>query len=172
MKRISSKSIVLLAMAVVILLGATGGTIAWITMNTAPVKNTFDPGKVTCSVADTMSSDGLQKTSITIKNTGNTDAYIRVAVIGNWCDAQGNIVAPWNGGISNTSAWTSIGPYYYCNSIIAPGGYTLELLDSPIDGKYVPEGCPEGTHLVIDVLAQAIQSEPDDARTYAGWPVF
>lgn len=38
------------------------------------------------------SYEGSTKTNVTITNTGNTDAYIRAALVGQWLDEQGNPV--------------------------------------------------------------------------------
>ncbi|MBR4479525.1 MAG: hypothetical protein IKO88_05920 [Bacteroidales bacterium] len=47
---------------------------------------------VTGDTAEVDSYYGSTKTNVTITNTGNTDAYIRAAIIGQWLDADGNPV--------------------------------------------------------------------------------
>lgn len=41
---------------------------------------------------DAVSYSGSTKSNVTITNTGNTDAYIRAAIIGQWLDSDGNPV--------------------------------------------------------------------------------
>ena len=47
---------------------------------------------VTGDTAEVDSYYGSTKTNVTITNTGNTDAYIRAAIIGQWLDTDGNPV--------------------------------------------------------------------------------
>lgn len=44
---------------------------------------------------------GSSKTDIEITNTGNTDAYIRAAIVGQWLDAEGNTVFGFTDEINN-----------------------------------------------------------------------
>ena len=84
------KTVLLLAMVVLILAGAVGGTLAYIVTSSGPVQNTFTPAHVTCAVEESDFVDGTStiKNNVTIRNTGNTSAYIRAAVVANWCDAS------------------------------------------------------------------------------------
>lgn len=160
------RGILLIAFIGVILIVSVGGTIAWIMTSTAPIENKFMPGEVTCDIVEEKS--GYTKSSIKVKNIGNTDAYMRVAIVGNWCDDAGNIVAQWTGSITPASKWEKNGYYYYCTEVVAPTELSPELLNESITGDTLPEGVPAGSHLVIDVLAQAVQSEPDTA-VIAAW---
>lgn len=47
---------------------------------------TLDPTLVDVSITDEVSEDHLVKSDVQIRNTGNKDAYIRVAIVGNWVD--------------------------------------------------------------------------------------
>lgn len=154
-----------------LLVCSANGALAWITTNTDETQNLFEPGSVTCEVVESGWTEGnTAKSSICVNNTGNTDAYIRVAIVGNWCDASGNIVAPWTDTVSAASGWTKSGGFYYYESAVSPNSSTGELLGSEISGSPVPTGLPEGSHLVVDVLAQAIQSEPASVVANAwGW---
>ena len=54
---------------------------------------TLDPTIVDVAITDTVSDDGLVKSDVEILNTGNKDAYMRVAIVGNWVDpASGEIL--------------------------------------------------------------------------------
>ena len=76
------KALIVAALAVVILTAAVGGTMAWLSTQTQDLTNTFEPAKVTCKVDENFTEGGTEKKDVRIQNTGTTDAYIRVAVIG------------------------------------------------------------------------------------------
>ena len=73
------KSGVLLIAAVLLLVMAVGGTIAYLATSTEPVVNTFTPGNTDITVDEEF--DGKVKTDVAIKNDGTVDAYIRVKVL-------------------------------------------------------------------------------------------
>ena len=142
---------------VLILVCTVGGTVAYLVTHTDPVVNTFTPGKVSCQVEEEFKDNDTVKTKAVIKNTGNVPAYIRVAVVVNTIDAQGNITGmadlsqdDW----LNTANWTegSDGFYYY-KGVVQPGEKTDNLLKTGInlDG------------IQVTILASAIQSMPDAA---------
>lgn len=77
--------------SLLLIIGITvGGTLAYIVADSGPVKNTFTPSEVTTTVDEDV-SNGV-KTSVRIKNTGDTTAYIRTAVVITWQDKNGNIL--------------------------------------------------------------------------------
>lgn len=105
------------------------------------------------------------KEHVQVKNTGTTDAYIRATYVVNWVDAQGRISASDPEGYSYSltenpdGAWTEKDGYFYYTSSIAPGASTAgSLLTCEVT---YPEN-PEYT-LSVEVLAEAIQSTPDNA---------
>ena len=85
------KTVLLLAMVVLILAGAVGGTLAYIVTSSGPVQNTFTPAHVTCAVEEDFSDNTIKK-DVKIRNTGNTSAYIRAAIVANWVDKDGKII--------------------------------------------------------------------------------
>lgn len=76
----TGRKIALLLSLVLLLGAATVGTMAYFTASDSSNSNGFTIGKVACSV--TSEDDG----TYTITNTGNVDAYIRVAVVANVVD--------------------------------------------------------------------------------------
>ena len=86
----SRRPLLLLVSLVLILALAVGGTVAWLNSSSGPVTNTMIPGKVPITINETF--DGATKSGVTVTNTGNIDAYIRVAIVANAVDAEGNIV--------------------------------------------------------------------------------
>ena len=148
------KTVLLLAMVVLILAGAVGGTLAYIVTSSGPVQNTFTPAHVTCKVVEEF--DKQTKKNVTIQNTGNTSAYIRAAVVGNWVK-DGKIVAPWVDNINYSQSGLVKGNdgYYYYQSEVTAGQVTSNLFDS-----YEPGSAPVAdAHLEMTIVCQAVQAE-------------
>ena len=162
------KALIVAALVVVVLTAAVGGTMAWLSTNTNDLVNTFEPAKVTCAVDEDF-TDKTTKKKVRIQNTGDTDAYIRVAVIGNWYK-EGKVVAGWTDTIDyNGTDWfkASDGYYYYKKSV-AGLGYTTNLFDSYTPTR--PNDVPADAHFEMNIICQAIQSTPVDAVQNA-WKV-
>ncbi len=162
--RLIVKALVLCA-SLILIVGTIGGTLAWLTTDTEPVINTFSPSHVSCEVEEAFDSDTGVKENVKIKNTSDIPAYIRVRLVGYSKDAEGNIVGgtglPENlVNMEIPANWLKIGEYYYYLSPVAPDASTANL----IDRCELPEG------QVLEILAEAIQSEPAEAVTSA-WAV-
>ena len=141
---------------VLILVCTVGGTVAYLVAHTDPVVNTFTPGKVSCQVEEEFKDNDTVKTKAVVKNTGNVPAYIRVAVVANTIDAQGNItgMADLSEGWLNETDWMKSGDFYYYKGVVQPGDVTANLLTAAgIDL----------TGIQVTILASAIQSMPDGA---------
>lgn len=77
------KRFVSLLVAMLLILGvAVGGTAAFIAMKTDSKVNAFAPSKVSCEVEEDF--NGIAKENVAVTNTGDTQAYIRVAVNVTW----------------------------------------------------------------------------------------
>ena len=160
------RQVLLLAALVVIAMGVVGGTVAYLVTKTDPVVNTFTPGVVSCKIDETF--DGTTKSNVYVTNTGNTNAYIRAAIIVTWKDAAGNIAAtvPAKGTYytleMNETDWVEHDGYYYYKGSVAPNAQTEKLIKTCTDlrsnGDYT---------LCVEILADAIQSSPDSAVTQA-----
>ena len=139
---------------VLILVCTVGGTVAYLVTHTDPVVNTFTPGEVSCQVEEKFEGNNV-KTEAVVKNTGNVPAYIRVAVVANTIDAQGNITGMETlpAGWLNTEDWTKSGDFYYYKGVVQPGDVTDNLLNADINLEGIQ----------VTILASAIQSMPDDA---------
>ena len=160
MKKMSKKYVMLFVLVLVILTGTIGGTYAYIIVKSDTVRNTFTVAD--CDVTVIEQVDDSAKKSIKLQNTGDVPEYMRVAIVGNYVDEDGNIIAPWNETIALASGWEKAGGFYYCKTPVAIGALTPELLQAPIKCESLPDGA---ANLVIDVLAQAVQAEPIDAVT-------
>lgn len=145
-RKLNNRALILLASLVLIVGMAAGGTVAWLITNTGAVQNTMVPASVPITINETVS--GTTKTSVTVKNTGNTDAYIRVAIVANAVDENGNVIAGDHPAYTvNPTNWTQIGNYYYYNGIVSSGGQTAKLFSDDVnfaDGE-------------VNILAESIQ---------------
>lgn len=155
MKNMKIKSMLLLALVAMLLLGSVGGTVAFLVTSTNSVENVFTPANLDTDIVEVV--EGNVKKSITVKNNGNVPVYVRVAIIGYYVDDKtGNIVAPWDGTPDyDKTYWTleSDGFYYY-KRILQPNESTANLLNNSITSD-----TKDGAHLVITVMHQSIQSE-------------
>lgn len=137
---------------------AVGTTFALLKASTAPVTNTFTAAKSGTDIVEKL--DGSQKTSIVVKNTGTAVSYVRVKLVMNWVDDNGNVSAePVNITPSITDNWFEQGGIYYYKMPVAAKGETTNLLKDPI----TQGTAPEGYHLEVTVLAESIQAAPSTA---------
>lgn len=143
---------------------AVGTTFALLKASTAPVENTFTAAKSGTDIVEEL--DGNQKKSIAVKNTGTAVSYVRVKLVMNWVDENGNVSAePVNIDVKyDTTKWLEQDGIYYYKMPVAADGKTENLLkaDSPITE---PADKPEGYHLEVTVLAESIQAAPSKAVT-------
>lgn len=138
---------------------AVGTTFALLKASTAPVENTFTAAKSGTDIVEKL--DGSQKTSIAVKNTGTAVSYVRVKLVMNWVDENGNVSAePVNITPSITADWFEQGGIYYYKMPVAAKGETTNLLAASI---VQPENAPAGYHLEVTVLAESIQAAPSTA---------
>lgn len=142
---------------------AVGTTLAYLKANTSPVTNTFTAAKSDITIDEDVT--GGQKKSIIVQNTGTATSYVRVKLVMNWVDGNGNVVSGNNlpkVTLKEGSDWFlgTDGIYYYTKPV-ALNCQTSNLLDgSPIKQ---PEDAPDGCHLEVTVLAESIQAAPSTA---------
>ena len=184
MKRYINKKSIIIASVMLLLLATVGTTLAYIFTETKPVENTFNPSKVSCAVVEnngtpvtgSVTNTGNIKENVQIKNTGDTDAYIRVAVVVNWMDeagtkvwatkpvegADGDYTITYN--LGNGWVKGSDGYWYYTKSVPPTEGNNLTdiLIKNATQNKEGPKGT-DGTqyYLSIEIVASAIQSTPE-----------
>lgn len=166
-----SKTAVLFIAILLLISAAIGSTVAYLITRTESVENTFTPGQVSCEVEE--SFDKKEKKDVQIKNTGNTDAYIRATYVVNWLDSQGNIVASVPDGYNCSltekpgGAWIKGSDgYFYYPTPVAPDASTEGSL---LTCKVTYPANPEYT-LSVEILATAVQSNPASA-VEAAWGV-
>ena len=148
------------------------------------VANSFSPAKVSCKTNETFVDN--EKTSITVTNTGNIDAYIRVRLVFYWKDSKGFAVARDMKPEINPNLHPELIRYdqenwikgdgltYYYKKPVAPGEATPNLLTQKIAWSSVKDETTAGVdyyyHPALDIVAEAIQSLPEKAAESA-WNV-
>lgn len=178
MKKYINKKSIIITSVMLLLLVTVGTTLAYIFTETTPVENTFKPSKVSCAVVEnggtpvtgSVTDTGNVKENVQIKNTGDTDAYIRVAVVVNWASADGSCVwaqKPADDDYTITynlsNGWFNGGDgFYYYSKAVSPGESTSVLIDEAKQLSSAPNGT-DGTqyYLSIEIVASAIQSTPE-----------
>ena len=142
---------------------------------TSPVTNKLDPVVVTCEVNETF--EGHTKSDVSVTNTGDVPAFIRVKVVINWTDSDGYetwFAGSGDYGVNTTLAsplnWTNAkgtsvinDGYWYYNGIVQPGENTDELIASITENFSSAVSADPKYHLKVTVLAEAIQAAPMSA---------
>lgn len=149
---------------------AIGGTVAYLLNHTDPVENTFTPSSVACEVTENF--NGTIKKNVNVTNTGDTEAYIRVKLVTYRVNDENQHI----GGKAEIPEFTpgtnwvrypednSDVYYYYYTLPVDPGKEPADdLIGDPgitLAGSY---NDADGGKQVIEVIAEAIQSEPAKA---------
>ena len=160
-----------LAALALVLCIAGGATLAFLMVTTPSLTNVFQYGHVTCAVQEEF--DGTTKSDVSIKNTGNTQSYIRVKLVFTWKDAEGNVSAQpvtdqdYKMDLNKVD-WFEKDGYYYAKAPVAPDHKTPDLIHSCTE---IVANAPEGDTLSLEILADAIQSTPTRAVEQA-WGVI
>lgn len=162
------RSGILLAAVIVLLAGAVGGTWAFLVAQSEPVQNNFTYAHVRCTIDEEF--DGTTKSDVQIQNTGDIPAYIRARIVVTWKDASGNVsavpVKDSDYTMDMGTGWTEgKDGYWYCKTAVNPNVSTPELITEC--KKTANANVPDGYDLSVEILADAIQSEPASAVTEA-----
>lgn len=152
---------------------------------------TIQANHVAVTVKDAVNTDTNTKSNIQIRNTGNIDEYMRVAVVGNWYDShsyyekgQDQIVCPWGGFDAttegtlegpgwgeSTDSWVDGGDGYFYFKYKVPAG---ELVSVPLFVSYKAGKCPmelygDSAHLQMDIMVQAFDANRKSDMAQYGW---
>lgn len=169
-----ARKIGLLTSLLVLATVAVGGTLAYLIDTTDAVVNTFEPTSVPIEVVEDF--DGETKKNVKIQNNGNIPAYIRATYVVNWADEEGNILGTppvENEDYTielNEGDWIECDGYYYHTKPVAANGETAVFIETcslatatEDSENTVPVTPPDGYYLRVDVLAQSVQSVPEEA---------
>ena len=166
-----NKAMALIVSILLMLTVTIGGSLAYLIATSDAVTNTFNPSHVTTAVEETF--DNNVKKDVKIKNTGDTTAYIRAAVVVTWqkyneetdkYDVYGQLPVlnsdyTMELGLGNGWVPGSDGFYYWPNTV-APGMTTGDL----IERAELTENAvvPEGYFFCIEILGSGIQADGVD----------
>ncbi|MBO5159041.1 MAG: hypothetical protein J6B94_05560 [Lachnospiraceae bacterium] len=159
--RRTRKSAALLVSLLLLLTVTVGSTIAFLVDSDGPLHNLFNPSDVTTKVEETL--EGNTKKDVKIQNTGDTDAWIRAAVVITWQDAEGNVYgqvpAKTDYDIIWGSGWKtgSDGFYYWPSPVAANTGVTGDLIESISLKGTAPA---DGYYLTVEIIGSGIQNKP------------
>lgn len=146
-----SKAFAVVLTVAVLLLGVVGGTLAYLTAQSDPAENVFNPSHVTCEVKQ--SDDGY-----TVENTGDIAAYIRAKVVVTWAESgetEEDVTTVYPGApqysVSGTDWEKGNDGFYYYTKEVQVDNFTTSL-------TVVNSGVPEGYEARVEIMADAIQS--------------
>ncbi len=168
------KSILIISISVALILIASTlyFTVSFYKTHYGPETLTLDKAIVTCEIEKIVNLNKVA--SIKIKNTSNTEAFLRITLAVTLEDDEGEACGRSTSypQINITSDWIK-DPYsytYYCKNPVLPGGTSPELISSVISLSDVQI---EDIHCVqiLEMAAEAIQSRPDYA-VEESWPVL
>ena len=164
----------LLALTILLVAAAIGGTVAFIIDRTAPMENTFGSATVDSEPVVTTGANG--ETLVAAKNTGDVPAYVRIAMSVSWMKTDEN------GKVTEVHAIEPIlndsyriefaaddadhwvfgrdGFIYYTKPLEAGATTCTAITFSAIEGAVPPA---EGFDLSLGVVTSAIQSDPVEA---------
>lgn len=167
----SRKALFALVSVLVLVFAAVGVTVAYLQTQTEPLENQFTPAKVSCKVEETFEDN--VKSNVTIQNTGDTDAFIRVAVVATWVqtDENSSVTSVYaQQPVAGTDYTLTLADdvnekwlkdsngFYYYKDAVQPNEVTAVLIEEckPIEGK-----APAGYTLAVEIVASAIQASPE-----------
>ena len=165
------KTVVLLVSLLLLVCAAVGGTIAFLVDTSGPLTNQFTPSKVATRVEEYR--EGTKKSNVCIRNTGDTKAWIRAAVIITWKNDKGEVYGQMpvtdpncqhqncdcdyciTYGTANGWSKAADGFWYYDESVAADG-VTKALITSCTTIGTAPA---DGYYLNVEILGSGIQAE-------------
>ena len=159
-----SLAIKLVICLILLLMISVGGTIAFVVTHTSEIRNTFTESVVKCQVDETFKDN--VKSNVSIKNTGDTTAYIRAFVNVTWMNESGQVasVSPIESKDYridySTSGWLKGSDgYWYYSLPVQPNNKTAVLINSCqlLDTA----NAPDGYYLSVEIVCSAIQSTPE-----------
>ena len=157
-----SLAIKLVICLILLLMISVGGTIAFVVTHTSEIRNTFNESVVKCEVDETFKDN--VKSNVSIKNTGDTTAYIRAFVNVTWMNESGQVasVSPKSTDYMieySTSGWLKGSDgYYYYSLPVQPNNKTAVLINSC--QLLETASAPDGYYLSVEIVCSSIQSTP------------
>lgn len=170
-RKFNKRAMALLISCVLVLTASVGATVAYLIAMSGSLNNIFAPSKVSCAVVENgYDGDSNEQThvsakeNVAIKNTGDTDAYIRATIVVTWKKDGGTVCAQapvpeidYSMVFAEAPNWSlATDGFWYYKEPVEPGN-TTDLLISSCKLKtdaVVPDGC----HLSVEIIASAVQA--------------
>lgn len=187
-RRKTKKVNALLLSLLLILCVSVGGTAAYLIHSSDPVVNTFTPSKITTDIEEEL--DGDVKSNVAIKNTGDTEAYIRSAVVITWQDKDGNVYGQMPKAcmestcahascgadyaiqynlVTSDEGWikSSDGFYYWTKPVLSQAENSEKCTTGTLIATCKPlKNAPAaGYYLNVEIIGSGIQSKPTSVVT-------
>lgn len=165
-----SKRAALLVLSLVMILSVSvGGTLAYLIAQSETKTNVFQPGEVTTDTPEDFKDGQTEKKNVAVKNTGNVEVYLRAQIVINWVkdvtvdgEKKQEVLAvkPVEGTDYTLTTpvggnWSKSGDFYYYSKPVKAGATTDYLIDSCT----LRHNGPDGSHLQVTILTQAVQKE-------------
>lgn len=160
------KLLAIISVVTVITLLISNATVAYIYTSTEAVENYFAIAEVKCDIVEEFSDN--VKSNVAVKNTSETDEYIRVKLVINWMSEDTAKVfahspvlnTDYSISFGNSDLWKlGVDGYWYYLEPLGKGETTQVLIN---ECKLLREA-PNGFELSVEILASCIQAMPDDA---------
>lgn len=123
-----------------------------------------------------------KKENVSGLNNGTIKSYIRAAVVGNWYNEAGQIVAPFNSSsvlpASLANGWFSVKEgndancnvlFYYYENAVEPGAKTSTNLIESYTKANAGEAPIAGAHLELNIIMQAVDARDGKDAAAAAW---
>lgn len=127
--------------------------------------NEFTKGTIKIELNETFEKENNTKKDINVKNIGNSDVFVKVAIIYNFINKDNQVLEEipekdidYTIEFPDNSNWIEKDGYYYYKKILKENETTENLIN---EIKQIKEY--NDKTLEIDVLAQAIQAQPTRA---------
>ena len=167
-----------LFVVVAVVAASTFAVVAYMIRRSEQLQNEFIPASVECLVEENFQAE--KKTSVTVQNTGNIEAYVRLRLVTYWQDSKGFVVGRsspevqfGNGWNYDTDKWIydAKEKTLYYKLPVAAGQSTTDLLKltNQFTGIHIEKvvenvnGIVYTYHPVVEFIAEAIQSQPKNA---------
>lgn len=169
----SKRNLIIVLLLFMVVISTISYSLAFLTWSNDPLINLFTKPNVDIEIEEDF--DDEIKKDVVIRNDGNVDIYVRVALMPAWVLYDDDGVAEYLGyavdevNLTTLNGWIRIGDYYYYTTPLAPGASTTKLVGS--DGLMAPINRPhKDANYKVDVISSSIQANPTKAVSDA-WNV-
>lgn len=160
------KEFVLICSIAILLIGMVGGSLAYLFMSTGAVTNTFTAPDIGVDIPETF-ENGI-KQNVKITNTCDFEVYARATYVVYWQNEEGNVVPimPVQGTDYTITLGGNWNPgndgYWYYNQRLGTDATSTDFI---VICQETNSANANAYKLVVDVIGEVVQAEPEDAVT-------